>query len=317
MLKITRLQGSSNWDLWAIRMEAVLTEKGYYEVMTSPTTTPATTEQESMLKKALAYIRLALSDGPLLQTRNIDDPRTLWTTLGSLYKPKGFSSEFLICKQFFETTLAKCNYSIEEYLHTIKRLTDDLAARSLTLPNKVIAAWTLNNLTDEYELTVAIISQLFRSSDGEISLDDLFSQLIDESRRLKSKNQDSEMALVSHPKPKQGGANAKKDKQEKQKCKHCKKSGHPDTKCWKKFPHLRPEKTKSDDNTTKEESDSNEVSLISNENLLFSAAKDSQNQWILDSGATSHILCDRTLFSTLESCDTTLNWGRANQIQSF
>jgi len=34
VLKITKLQGSSNWDLWAIRMEAVLTEKGYYDVMT-------------------------------------------------------------------------------------------------------------------------------------------------------------------------------------------------------------------------------------------------------------------------------------------
>ena len=66
MLKIIRLQGSSNWDLWFIRMEAVLIEKGYDKVMTSLTTTSATTEQESMLKKALAYIRLALSDGLLL-----------------------------------------------------------------------------------------------------------------------------------------------------------------------------------------------------------------------------------------------------------
>ena len=57
-----------------------------------------------------------------------------------------------------------------------------------------------------------------------------------------------------------------------------KRSRSANTKCWKKFPHLRPEKTKSDDNITKEESNSNEVSLISNENLLFSAAKDSQNQ---------------------------------------
>ena len=73
-------------------------------------------------------------------------------------------------------------------MYIIKRLTDDLAARSLILSNKIITAWTLNNLIDEYELTVAIINQLFRSLNDEISFNDLFSQLINESRRLKLKN---------------------------------------------------------------------------------------------------------------------------------
>ena len=83
VLKISKLQGSSNWELWAIRMKAVLTEKGYYDVMT-PTTSrididggPAAQQAKqdwiTRSKKAIAYIRLALSDGPLLQTRNITD----------------------------------------------------------------------------------------------------------------------------------------------------------------------------------------------------------------------------------------------------
>ena len=58
-------------------------------------------------KKAIAYIRLALADGPLLQTRNITDPCLLWGKLKTLYEPKGFSSDFLICKELFETTLSK------------------------------------------------------------------------------------------------------------------------------------------------------------------------------------------------------------------
>ena len=53
---------------------------------------------------------------------------------------KEFSSEFLIYKQFFETTLIKYNYSIEEYLYIIKRLTDNLAVRNLILFNKIITA---------------------------------------------------------------------------------------------------------------------------------------------------------------------------------
>jgi len=40
VLKIQKLAGSSNWDLWSIRMQAVLTEKGYLDIMiNAPTDT--------------------------------------------------------------------------------------------------------------------------------------------------------------------------------------------------------------------------------------------------------------------------------------
>jgi hypothetical protein len=57
-------------------MEAVLTEKDYYDVITptdyikidnySPERQAAYIERQNRGKKAIAYIRLALSDGPLL-----------------------------------------------------------------------------------------------------------------------------------------------------------------------------------------------------------------------------------------------------------
>src|SRR3981189_1011915 len=146
--------------------------------------------------KAAALIRLSLEDGPLIQTRGITDAMALWDRLKALYEPKGFSSEFLTCKELFSTTLAKCGNSMEGYLTKVKRLTDDLAARNLAIPNKVIAAYTLNNLTPEYEHTVAIISQTFRSNQADIDLVQLFSQLADESRRLRSRVP-TEMALPS------------------------------------------------------------------------------------------------------------------------
>ena len=43
--------------------------------------------------------------------------------LKNLYSPKGFSSEFLIYKELFETTLSKYS-SMEEYLNKVKQLTD-------------------------------------------------------------------------------------------------------------------------------------------------------------------------------------------------
>ena len=57
--------------------------------------------------------------------------------LKNLYSPKGFSSEFLIYKELFETTLSKYS-SMEEYLNKIKQLTDQLKAKGIELPNQVI-----------------------------------------------------------------------------------------------------------------------------------------------------------------------------------
>jgi hypothetical protein len=108
-------------------MEAVLTEKGYYDVMTptdgmeldnpTPEQHAASLKRQTRAKKAIAYIRLALSDGPLLQTRNITDPYLLWSKLKALYELKGFSSEFLIYKELFETTLSRLGNFIKNYLN--------------------------------------------------------------------------------------------------------------------------------------------------------------------------------------------------------
>jgi gag-polypeptide of LTR copia-type len=164
ILKITRLTGSDNYDIWAIRMEAVLTEKGYFSVMTS-----SEAIGDELKAKALAYIRLSLADGPLLQIRNIRDPLQAWNALKALYEPKGFSSEFLLCRELFQTTL-KSYKSIESYLNKIKQLHDDLIARNLAIPNKVIAAWVLNGLTSDYNSIVAIITQNIRSKNEDIDL---------------------------------------------------------------------------------------------------------------------------------------------------
>ena len=121
---ITKLRGTANWEIWALRMEAVLTEKGYYDVMTGSLPPEEQAEDfrihTAKSGKALASIRLACEDGPLLQIRNFDTPQGAWTELKRLYEATGFSAEFLICKRFFETTLTSCGDNVKEYLNLIR-----------------------------------------------------------------------------------------------------------------------------------------------------------------------------------------------------
>jgi hypothetical protein len=76
-----------------------------------------------MDRKAKALIIKHCKDGPLLQIQHCNTALEAWETLAKLYCLTGFSSKFLVCKEFFKTTLNKFN-SIEDYLNQIKLLSD-------------------------------------------------------------------------------------------------------------------------------------------------------------------------------------------------
>jgi hypothetical protein len=229
-----------------------------------------------------------LEDGPLLLTKNFNDSMLLWEQLQALYQTNGFSSEFLISRDLFSTTLAGCKGSIEDYLNRIRRLTDELAARNLAIPNKVIAAYTLSNLGPEWENTVAIISQTFRSQQGDIDLLALFSQLIDESRRRQALHYPVEMVMTSQARPK---------KPIRPTCYHCNKVGHKADKCWIKHPHLQAKKPNTEPYKARDQQrPAKEVYIAEEEIALHSSIPEDIGTWYLDSAATSHISAYKGLF---------------------
>ena len=93
-----------------MRIRALLAEKGYVDAIKSRKEFSKNTSKEIVEEyndkrveisiKAAAIIRLNLGDGPLVQTKNVDEDnaKELYDRLNALYKPKGFSSEFLIAK---------------------------------------------------------------------------------------------------------------------------------------------------------------------------------------------------------------------------
>ena len=84
---------------------------------------------------------------------------------------------------------------MEEYLNKVKQLTDQLKAKGIKIPSQVIIAWVLNNLTSPYEGFIVIVTQSYRTNSSTINLENLFSNLMDKSRRLVFKDQ--EIALVT------------------------------------------------------------------------------------------------------------------------
>ncbi|CAK1360487.1 unnamed protein product [Cercospora beticola] len=222
-------------------MRSYLTEKGYLEALEQENLEP------SIIAKALAAIRLG-------------------NTLEELYSPKGFNSKFLLCKELFQTTLESSG-SIESYINSIRRLYDQLKAKGIELPKQVIITWTLNNLNDDYDSFITSISQSLRSNEDAFTLETLFANILDESRKYNTK----ETALYSSSSRK-FGSSSKATKQKTKSPKRLNKKGPKDTpkycSYYKKEGHLE------DDCYNSGASRHIKANLISRKSEAFSCFKD-------------------------------------------
>ena len=314
--RIPGLKGSENWQIWSLRARSYLTQHQLDDMLSIPTreqpiapnqqdASQLTEDQLSAYNHLLALyrdqeveyqaykemymaksyraasiIRNLLEDGPLIQTQHAPTAYELWQQLQRLYEPTGFVSEFLLADQLFSTTLSACNYKMEVYLTKIKRLSDQLASRNLTLPTGILAAYTLSKLGQDYASIVGVITQTYRQigSSSNIDLNQLFSQLLDEEKRVKVRNVDTEMALTTQ--------NRFKGNKQNLKCQYCKKRGHKIENCYQKYPEKRPQSVPKALITTKE----------SEQLALFAKGSPNEGEWILDSGSSSHISPHKHLF---------------------
>ena len=237
---IQKLVGSSNYTIWALRMKALLVDRGLKAIITTDDVS------DDVNDRALAAIQLFISDGPLLHVQNDERAHGTWNKLKSLYSSTGFSSEFIIIKEFFRCKLKKYS-SMEEFINKIKQLNDELTSRELALPRQVVMSWVLDNLTSEYGFIVTGITQSLRVNPNSYDLDMLFSSLVDESKRLSSIDEKADKVLMASDR---GSTNGKpvwsknkysNNRVNKQKfCRHCRNNKHPTSDCWILFPEKAP-----------------------------------------------------------------------------
>ena len=228
-LNITKLLGASNYEIWKIRITTYMIREGTNTAIMSDI-------NDDKNDKALATINLLIEDGPLLQIQHIKKAYDIWKSLENLYSPKGFTSEFLILREFFDTNLNNTS-SMEEYLNKIKQLSDQLKAKDIELPKQVVIAWVLNNLTDNYDGLVSNITQTLWNDIKAYNLEDLFSNLLDESKRLDSR--DGQVLYNSSQKGNYKGKKPQKITKGKY-CRNCKQTSHNIDNCAFLFPDKAP-----------------------------------------------------------------------------
>jgi len=134
---------------------------------------------------------------------------------------------------------------MEEYLNKIKQLSDQLKAKNLELPKQVIIAWVLNNLTNNYDGLVSNITQSLRTNIESYSIESLFSNLLDESKRQESMeaNNNSQALYIMSNKGKYKGKKPYKVTKGRF-CRNCKQTSHDIKDCYFLFPDKAPKSWK-------------------------------------------------------------------------
>jgi hypothetical protein len=114
------------------------------------------------------------------------------------------------------------------------------------------------------------------------------------------------------PKPYQQASTPNGDKGEKSKskktdkhCNFCGKDGHDESKCFKKMTTLEETMKKYNINIDSTSSSSSHGRALSTSGFSFNATStSSSNEWLIDSGASYHMVNVNTIFSTLYECNT-------------
>ena len=272
-ISIPRLTSSSNYSTWNIHIQALLRLKKLSHCLvnepteeednttinnsTSSNTTTTTTTISSNIptaeenEQALCLILTLCESEPIKHIEYCTTAKKAYNTLKGVYKPDGFTTNHILCKEFLQLNLIKYD-NMETYITKVKDLVNEMADRDLKLPEEFILNWILNSLTSQYDGFVANITQALRVNIKAYNLSTLTTTLLDESRRIDNTENSQIMVLKAKNKsyntfnkvlkPYNNKVKAKNAwKREKGAyCNHCKVATHFTNKCFYLFPEKAP-----------------------------------------------------------------------------
>ncbi len=269
-ISIPRLTGSENYTTWNIHIQALLRLRKLshclfnepIEIQEENTTIDSSSPSSNTInsnttriptaeenEQALCLILTLCESEPIKHIEFCTTAKKAYTTLKNVYKPDGFTTNHIICKQFLQLNLEKCEH-MEHYITKVKSLVNAMVEVNLKLPEEFILNWILNSLTSQYDGFVANITQALRVNKNAYNLSTLTATLLDESRRIDSM-ENNQIMVVKKPtytsknkvtKPYTSKIKAKNawKKEKGAYCNHCKVATHFTNKCFYLFPEKAP-----------------------------------------------------------------------------
>ena len=313
----------ANYCTWKIQCKMSLMRDGLWGIVSRAETSPdAGTERYAKFitrrDRALAAIVLSVDPSLLYLLGDPTDPAAVWDKLSSQFQRKTWANRLALRRRLHSLKL-KEGQSVQEHVKNMTEIFNELAIIGDNISDEDRVVYLLASLPESFDVLVTALEANATVPEMETVME----RLLHEERKLKEK--DPSITTESE------GAMTLKHRRKGSRCHYCYKFGHIQRNCREKEKKQKSELEKHHHRSTRTEqkvnsaetrklqsSSEDEVGLVHQH--VFSADGVNEytgTQWIIDSGATSHICSDRGLFVELkrleQPLDVVLGDGRVLQ----
>ena len=313
----------SNYATWKIQCKMSLMRDGLWSIVNKTETEPeAGTDQHTKYAtrrdRALATIVLSVDPSLLYLLGDPTDPAAIWGKLSTQFQKKTWANRLALRKRLHSLML-KEGQSVQEHVKSMIEIFNELAILGDNITDEDRVVYLLASLPESFDMLVTALE----ANDKVPEMETVIERLRHEERKLREKDLTS-----TDPE----GAMSLKHRRRGPQCHYCGKFGHIQRNCRDRLNeekqeseqhHRRPvNKTKQRANNVEvreqESSSDEEVGLVHQHVFAARGVNEPSHtgtQWLIDSGATSHICNDRSLFTDLKKLnqplDVVIGDGRA------
>ena len=284
----------NNFHIWKIRIQQLLC---YRELDDYLVDDPPEDPAELLIwrkndHKAKCLIGMSISDAYLEQIAHGDTAKQQWQLILNIFEKHTLLNKLAARRRFYTATM-KDDEKVLEFSCRVRQLANTLKSMSVNIDDAEMAMAMLNGLPERFDGLISALDAI--GDDNEVfTFEYVISRCQQEEQRhiqrISAAQKKSETAalLATSSKPP---------------CIHCGGS-HRSNRCWKKFPHLRPGYNRNKALNARENNDESiEIALFGLQVEKSLGAKhgpfaQSSKHWYIDSGCTSHMTHDRSLFIT-------------------
>ncbi|UYV66792.1 hypothetical protein LAZ67_4002870, partial [Cordylochernes scorpioides] len=278
-----------NFETWRLQMQMILIHCDLWNYVNKANIKPEPGNQEfskwqNKDQKALATIVLSLNPSELIHVKNCKTAEEARKKIEKVYRPKGPATRVSLTKRLIQMKM-RPNDDLKDYLSKFTSFVDNLGEIGAKVPEDLLVVLLLCSLPESYEGFRTAIE----TRDELPKLETLKVKIIEEDQRqreMEGTSSGEQNAFFGNPERKTTNSTKPPNRKEfKFNCHYCAKKGHKAADCWSKRNSKRNNKRMA-------------ASLGIRDENIFEV-----DEWCLDSGATAHMCCLRTVFSNLRETE--------------
>uniref|UniRef100_A0AAG5DT47 Retrovirus-related Pol polyprotein from transposon TNT 1-94 n=1 Tax=Anopheles atroparvus TaxID=41427 RepID=A0AAG5DT47_ANOAO len=286
------LRGSENYSSWSFATKMVLIkEKTWCAVKEPAEGEPAVSEETSM--QALATICLSIDSSIYGLVRDAKNAKQAWDNLKNTYEHSGSTRKIGLLRRLTGIRLVGAErdediicQTTQQYVNELFTTSHQLAEVGFKVDDDWLASLLMKGLPKQYDPMI-----LGLESSGIQLTADIVKAKILQDVKVSSEKQTVE-AFLGNSKSTTKRSSVKSNVQ----CYRCKKMGHFASQCSNQFSDKKQEKSKNSGHAT--------FFAAFNACQTSTAAEE---EWIFDSGATSHLCRNRNLLVDAENVSSSIN----------